>query len=300
MTLRTVYWPGWATIRCIGRGNYGTVYTIQRTVDGQAEKGVMKLLSFPPYESEIQMLLGYGYDQQEAIDYYTKYLNELLENYGRLQTVMDCPHLVKCHELRYDPQKGDIGWDIYIRMERLTLFQDAYPQDVSQELVFKAGKQLCQALIASHSVSVIHRDINPTCIFVDDNGNFKLGDYCFATIMNDLLKGLKLGTPLYHSPEVYHNKPYDIRTDIYSLGLVLYWMLNERRRPFVSIGASFINRSLATHRRLEGSPLPPPSNGCAALQNVVLKALAYDPAERYATPAEMLAALEAAEKEASQ
>ena len=107
--------------------------------------------------------------------------------------------------------------------------------------------------------------------------------------------GTKIGTYKYMAPEVYNNNPYGHSADIYSLGLVLYWLLNERRMPFLPLPPAKLKAGMeeeARERRLRGEPLPAPAHGSKALQAIVLKACAFDPAERYHTAAEMLQDLE--------
>lgn len=107
-----------------------------------------------------------------------------------------------------------------------------------------------------------------------------------------------VGTYGYMAPEVYNNQPYDKTVDIYSLGLVMYWLLNERRLPFLPLPPKAPKREdieLARIRRFSGRAIPAPKNGSAALKAVVLKACAFDPKQRYQSAAEMLKELNAIE-----
>ena len=97
------------------------------------------------------------------------------------------------------------------------------------------------------------------------------------------------------APEVITRKEYGKEVDIYSLGLVLYWMLNNRKRPFID--ADYIpsneENEQAQLRREKGDPLPPPKYGSRKLQNIVLKACAYEPKDRFSSAREMYQALAA-------
>ena len=106
--------------------------------------------------------------------------------------------------------------------------------------------------------------------------------------------GTKTGTYKYMAPEVYNNQPYGSAVDIYSLGLVLYWLLNDRRLPFLPPYPEKVKAGMeeeARNRRLAGEALPPPSHGSDKLKKIVLKACAYNPKERYHSAEEMLDAL---------
>ena len=85
--------------------------------------------------------------------------------------------------------------------------------------------------------------------------------------------GTKIGTYKFMAPEVYNNQPYGMAADIYSLGLVLYWMLNERRMPFLPLPPEKINTSMeeqARLRRFRGESLPAPAHGSENLKKIVL------------------------------
>ena len=69
----------------------------------------------------------------------------------------------------------------------------------------------------------------------DEYGDYKLGDFGVAKVMDHTTHATKIGTYGYIAPEVFNRQPYNATSDIYSLGLVLYWLLNERRLPFLPL-----------------------------------------------------------------
>ena len=152
---------------------------------------------------------------------------------------------------------------------------------------------MCAALMECEKRGVLHRDIKPQNIFVSDNGTYKLGDFGIAKAVEKTTRGTQTGTYKYMAPEVYHNEPYGPRADIYSLGLVLYWLLNERHEPFVPINnrpPTSSEEETARMRRLSKAmaqeELPAPKHGDELLKQVVCKACAYDPNDRYQSAAE--------------
>lgn len=85
--------------------------------------------------------------------------------------------------------------------------------------------QICLAIKHIHDRKIVHRDIKSHNIFLDSNGFVKLGDFGIAICLNytlDKVQGGIIGTPYYLSPEVIHNKPYSFKSDIWSLGVLLY------------------------------------------------------------------------------
>ena len=151
-------------------------------------------------------------------------------------------------------------------------------------------------LFRSQKHNIIHRDIKPENIFVSDSGDFKLGDFGIARTIEKTTGGLsKKGTYNYMAPEVYKGSPYGSTVDLYSLGIVLYRLLNENRTPFLPPYPELIthrDRESALVKRFQGTPLPLPSNGRGRLGEIVLKACAYEPKERYSSPAQMRQELE--------
>lgn len=93
---------------------------------------------------------------------------------------------------------------------------------------------MCDALIALESANVIHRDVKPSNVFVDKEGHIKLGDFGSARLMSrNSTHSVRIGTVDYMAPEVYTGtKNYDQTVDIYSLGMMLYLLLNDNLRPW--------------------------------------------------------------------
>lgn len=170
-----------------------------------------------------------------------------------------------------------------------------YAGSIPEEKVIKVGMDICSALILCESKHIVHRDIKPENIMVSEFGDYKLGDFGIARTMYHTTQATIAGSDRYMAPEVITRKEYGKEVDIYSLGLVLYWMLNNRKRPFID--ADYIpsneENEQAQLRRVTGDPLPPPKDGSRKLQNIVLKACAYEPKDRFSSAREMYQALAA-------
>ena len=96
----------------------------------------------------------------------------------------------------------------------------------SEKEIWQAAWQLCIALLHCHSHDIIHRDVKPMNILITKDKQFKLGDLSESTFVNKetYLKSKQVGTPLYLSPEIIKKQAYDHRSDIFSLGVVMYQM----------------------------------------------------------------------------
>ncbi|MBR0208944.1 MAG: protein kinase [Oscillospiraceae bacterium] len=291
-----VLWPGWETVRVLGRGSFGAVYEIERDVLGHREKAALKVITIPQSGDEIDELYSSGYDEASITAHFRDFLTDIIREYTLMAEMKGHTNVVTCDDIRYVQHSDGFGWDIFIRMELLTpLLKAAVPSDPEEQAV-RLGRDLCRALALCRSRNILHRDIKPQNIFVSNDGDYKLGDFGIAKTVEKTSGGTKIGTYNYMAPEVYNNRPYGHTADICSLGLVLYWLLNERRLPFVPLPPAVPKNADAEQariRRFAGEPIPEPLHGSKELKRIVLKACAFDPKERYQSAEEMLRDLEA-------
>ena len=290
-----ISWPGWETVQLIGRGSFGAVYEIQRKLGDEMEKAALKVISIPQNDSDIEEMYNDGYDDESITSTFQSHLNSITAEYSLIRKMNGHTNIVSCDDILQIQHADGFGWDVFIRMELLTPLAKALGTEIAEEEAVHVAKDLCAALMLCSKHNVIHRDIKPQNIFVSANGDYKLGDFGIAKTVEKTMGGTKIGTYKYMAPEVYNNNPYGHSADIYSLGLVLYWLLNERRMPFLPLPPAKLKAGMeeeARERRLRGEPLPAPAHGSKELKAIVLKACAYDPAQRYHTAAEMLQDLE--------
>ena len=290
---KNIQWPGWETVRLIGRGSFGAVYEIQRDVFGEIERAALKVITIPENGADIDDLRVEGYDDESITSRFQGYLEDIVKEYSTMAKMKGHPNVVYCDDVKYVQHDDGIGWDIYIKMELLTPIMKCLDQVENEQSVIDLGIAMCNALVLCKERSIVHRDIKPQNIFVSRDGTFKLGDFGIAKTAERTTSGTKVGTYKYMAPEVYNNRPYGPAADQYSLGLVMYWLLNDRRTPFSPKKATATEEDFARKRRFDGEQIPPPSHGSKQLQSIVLKACAYDPKDRFASAAEMLEALKA-------
>ena len=289
-------WPGWETVRLIGRGSFGAVYEIERDMLGEKEKAALKVITIPQSSSDIDELYGEGYDDESITSTFKAYLKSIVAEYSLMRKMNGSANVVNCDDVRYIQHDDGFGWDIFIKMELLTPLTKSLGKNVSDEQVVRIGSDICKALILCKKHNIIHRDIKPANIFVSENGDYKLGDFGIAKTVEKTSGGTKIGTYEYMAPEVYHDQPYGSTVDIYSLGMVLYWLLNERRTPFLKMPPSLPTNSekeQARKRRFGGEAIPAPVHGSDELKRIVLKACAYDPKDRYQSAEELLSDFDA-------
>jgi eukaryotic-like serine/threonine-protein kinase len=158
------------------------------------------------------------------------------------------------------------------------------------------AEQLCRALASAHAQGVVHCDVKPANVLLARSGRVKVGDFGVARLAEGTSQALSAtvaGTPRYMSPEQARGRPTTAATDVYSAGVVLYEML-AGRPPFAH--GSPVELGL---RHLQDEPPPLPARVPPPLREVVERALAKEPADRYRDGAAMAAALRAADPAAA-
>lgn len=168
-------------------------------------------------------------------------------------------------------------------------------QPLSLPQIRRIISQIGDALDYAHGQGVMHRDVKPSNVLIDERGNCLLTDFGLARMVETSVKltrtGGILGTPAYMSPEQGMGQGIDHRSDIYALGVILYEMITGRP-PYQA------ETPMAIMIKHIQSPLPPPSKYNPDLpedvERVILKALAKEKEDRYATAGDLVQALEQA------
>ena len=288
----------WNIVSCLGEGSYGKVFEIERSEFGQTYRAALKVITVPQSSAEVRSVISEGMSVSQAEAYFHGIVEELMHEFSIMFKLKGTANVVSCEDLRVLEHPDGIGWDILIRMELLhPLLPYVYEHPMARRDIIRLGIDICKALELCQWYNIIHRDIKPENIFISDNGDYKLGDFGIARTIERTSSGLsKKGTYSYMAPEVYAGKEYGFSVDTYSLGLVLYRMLNKNRGPFLPQppeAITFSSREQALGRRISGEPLPCPFYGEGRLGEIVLKACAFDPKERYSSPQQLRQELEA-------
>ena len=290
----------WRIKRFIGAGSYGRVFEIERRDEfDTVYTGALKAVTIPSSQGELDEILADGMDMNGASTYFRDYVKELNREIALMSKLKGHSNIVSYEDHKMFPHEDGVGWDILIRMELLTPITSYLKQNhtFTRREVIQLGMDLCKALEICQRYNIIHRDIKPANIFISETEDFKLGDFGVARIASASTgASTRAGTVNYMAPEVFRGEKYTSNVDIYSLGLVMYQLLNNNRMPLYPPYPQPItpsSRERAQAQRLSGAALPPPANAEGRLAEIVLKACAPDPAQRYDSPTVMRQALEA-------
>ena len=293
----SIVFDKWKICRELGQGSYGTVYEIQREDFGGVYKAALKVITVPQSRTELQSVLDEGMTPPQAKQYFYSVVEDIGRECAIMSRLKGTGNIVSYEDHAVLRHPDGIGWDILIRMELLhPLLPYVYQHPMARRDIIRLGIDICKALELCQRYNIIHRDIKPENIFISDNGDYKLGDFGIARTIERTSSGLsKKGTYSYMAPEVYAGKEYGFSVDTYSLGLVLYRMLNKNRGPFLPQppeAITFSSREQALARRMSGEALPRPFYGEGRLGEIVLKACAFDPKDRYSSPQQLRQELE--------
>jgi len=251
----------------IGRGGMATVYSAMQT--SMNRKIAIKVL--PPHFMHDPGFL------------------ERFEREVAVISHLEHPHILPIYDY------GQAEGVPYIAMRYLgggSLAQRIRRGTIELTEIEKPFMQVCQALDYAHQQSVIHRDLKPGNIMLDEAGNAYLSDFGIARVMGSNLTGSAIiGTPAYMSPEQAHGLNIDGRADIYSMGVVLFELITGRE-PFqaetpMGLLLMHINEAMPPIYDFR-QDIP------GAVQDVVDKATAKNPDDRYSSAGQMASALSAA------
>lgn len=262
--------------------NYGR-YEIFREV-GKGSMGVVYMAHDPQIDRAVALKVLRP-DRITSEDFVERFLKEA-RAIGRLSH----PNIVTVYD------SGQDQGTLYIVMEYLTgktLIEANREKPLSLQEVIHTCEQVAEALDYAHQQGIVHRDIKPSNILLTPEGRVKITDFGIAHIEDPALHhqtqvGDILGTPVYMSPEQVLGKNVDRRSDLYSLGVILY-ELATGRKPFHGENLSAIFRSI-----IEDKPPVPEIAGPTVAQrlpDLVMKSISKAPEERFQSGAEMARAL---------
>ena len=288
-------WPEWELLEPLARGQFGIVYKARRSGLAGDSFSAIKVITIEREDDDS----GFSDEQTDT------YLSSIAQDYAReirvMESVKGYSNIVSIEDYKICENSGGKPWYVLIRMELLKmLHEDLAGREITDQLVIRIGKDLCQALEVCAARKIVHRDIKPSNVLVNEDGVYKLGDFGVARQITKYTSNTMTGTPDYMAPEVFKKelKATDFEkahiADVYSLGLLLYWVANGMILPFLKPGGLYTPQAKneAFERKMSGEPLPPPEKVSPALQKVILKACAYNPLDRYRTAKEFREALE--------
>jgi serine/threonine protein kinase len=196
------------------------------------------------------------------------------------------PNIIAIHDVGEEEEISFIAMEFVEGESLAELIAKNYRFSIEE--IADIFSQLCQGMSYAHQQGIIHRDLKPSNILLRKDGLVKIADFGIARALGATITASHktLGTPAYMSPEQITGGRIDLRSDIFSLGIILYQMLTGER-PFAGEITSTI-----IYRIINEDPIPPRKISLQVppgFNHIVLKALSKDPTERYQSCGELLA-----------
>lgn len=290
---------GYTVTEVLGAGAFGTVYKVVKDNPAGRYVRALKHITIPTEKQYMSVLNSMGGDVSKADSYFSEMLQSIVSEIKILNDLSEkgVQHIVRYYENDITSVDSPRRYDVYILMEYLTPLDDyIQKQGFSVADVIRLGEDILKGLKACHDNGVIHRDIKDDNIFVSDKGEFKIGDFGVSKVLKDSSKAESLkGTPNFLAPEVYLGREgYTKSVDLYSLGIVLYRLLNYSRNPFLPhYPEQFYSQDedSAFEARMSGKIPDLPSLGGEQIGKVIVRAISGRE-QRFQTAEEFLGALE--------
>ena len=276
----------WQITGLIEKGVSEEYYLASKQIDTETHRSIITSYLIPEGgEFEIEEAIETRGSKEAANLYFRMMADEVLQKVQLIKRLSSCPNILTVREHVLSPASDGIGYVIYTRQNYARQLRASLQnrETVSEEDAVKFGIDICNALEAFEFMGLVERDINIDSILVDDNGNYLIGRFNSIVRSDGYSDDISVGTRTWSAPEIVSNHSYDKRSSIYTLGLMMYWMLNGKKMPFQESGTSW---GEALYKRMSGEAFPR-LDVSDALNDVILKACAHDPEIRYQNAAQM-------------
>ena len=200
------------TLKAIGKGSFSQVYLVKRKKDSKIY--ALKSVYLERLEKK----------QQESS------INEV-----RILASVQHPNVISYKEAFWDDNTNSLNivmeyaddGDLYTKIKKMKEQKIIF----DEKIIWDYSIQIIQGLKALHDKNIMHRDLKSENIFITKNNRCKIGDMNVSKVLKEKLLNTQTGTPYYASPEVWMNKPYSYKSDLWSIGCVIYEMC-ELKTPF--------------------------------------------------------------------
>lgn len=289
----------WYTGKCLGNGTDGRVYEIEREIYGKKEKSILKTIRISESRNESKGFNSINdISENTKNDDFLKIIDDITSNIDALKEIDGGKHFAKYEEWDVRDTSDNKGKIILIRLEELrslTALLDKFSFTLDETL--RLGISVCKSLCRCRDLGYVYPNLKPENILFDRKGVCKLGDFgSFSSLEPSKTSVAFKRTEYYMAPEFIKTGKINCTCDTYSLGLVLYMLLNRGRLPFCEmwpedVTINGLNRS--KENRINALPLSKPETGTDEIFEVIKKACAFKVEDRYLSPKQMLSDLKA-------
>lgn len=254
----------WKISAVLGEGKNGGVYEVcKKDYDGSTINAILRNISV------------------KDDDYTSENIDFIEDEAGFLQTVSRCGNNFNYIDIFVNNRPTKEKIDLYIIIEKLpTLAQFLNTKELSEDEIVDFGIQMSSVLESLEAKNIFHGNLNLENIYVTDDGTYKVGGFSdFESKISDFS---------FVAPEIYRKENADLTTDIYSLGLIMYYMSNGNKLPFEDDSNDL---KTAIDKRMSGAEVSTPSNGSDKLKSVIMIACKSDNKYRWKNAGNIKSAL---------
>lgn len=276
-------WTDWKIEEQIGEGEYSKVYKAKRENFNQTFYSAIKVITIP--KKGTKGYLEEGMSQEELREYYQEYVNDIVKRITLLEELKGAKNIVNIEDCKVLEVKDKMQWKIYMRMDLVTNAKKYFAEKNAREIdIINLGIDICEALQNCEKMQIVHGNIKPENIFITKFKEYKLGDFLLAQKIGSESTTMSKNDYIFSAPETYRNYEPNKTTDIYSLGMVMYYLINNNRIPFMpqypqKITPRDINKAMI--KRMSGEEIPQIDKMSQELYNILKKMCAYKTEERY-------------------
>ena len=276
----------WYVDKKLSEGRSSVFYRVYRESENGTEFLGLKTIRFPRTEADFNRVMQSGkYSSPEQ--YLTALESELRKNMEKMMSLRANANIVRFDNYLIVRELN--CFHVIILMEMLKPLSEYLTESMANSKeIAKMGCDLALALEGFRKQGIMHREIKPENIFVDEIGTYKLGDFGISNVgqLGDRLEQMSN----YLAPEVLYSTGVDTCSDIYSLGILMYKLTNNNRVPFLPEYPNPISvddRKRAFERRMSGERLVKPAKADLELSKIIFRAAAFRIEERYQTPGQL-------------
>lgn len=250
---------------------------------------VLKHISVPETQNQVDALIltGAAADKEAAQAYYEQVVTDYREELEKLEELSASPNISSFRSYEIKPKEDAVGFDLFLLAEYKTTLESYLSGNaLSHRGAVDMAIDLCNALIDLRAAGLIHRDVKPANIYMNSQGHFMIGDLGLAQIKDLKYCSMpELMISAYSAPELFElMSTVNETVDLYSIGLILYRIYNGGHAPFEDERTT---AKAADKLRISGQELPAPMFADYEMAEIIRKACACKPEDRYQTPEEM-------------
>ena len=256
--------------------------------DDSEKRYIVKKISLPASQVQVEALLltGVFRDAEAVRSYYEELASGVRQEIQTLNSLAEQRGFVPCDGFQVEPMEDGVGYEVHMLTRyRMTLERYMHRNPMTQLSALNLGIDLCAAMAVSRESGWMYVDLKPENVYLFGDQEYRIGDLGFVAM--DSLKYASLPDryrSAYTAPEVGDAyATLNSTMDTYALGLVLYQIYNLGKLPFTDEAS----RKEWLEKLSSGEAMEPPIGADEEMAAIITKACAYDPADRWQTPAEL-------------